>query len=408
MKSPMRECNAHALDNGTWKAPSPRSSRRTTLVGADMTNRIKIGIVAALLAACQGRGPDGVTVDAASVESGIRGEGQLGAAWISFESRRSQGRVAASIRGSDGLALVEYAEFEAEIVPITASDGSVIKVSRAPELRILGQPYGTTAERKADLSKLAASGEGALIRELGLTLVRLAPGSGLTPERRALELPLQALWRSFPGWHSEAAVLNADYEIGPAGYFVLTQPEGLALEVNHIPTAISIPSGNPLQTATSGPQSTRRSPRHDDDMVSGCFGRCGSGCTGGIAGGIIDPWPSSWEDTQGAQFLAHEEYHCHDGSDVLYYFYATPTTHSVSGWWSPGCQLHDNCCLGGFLTCWTVCDVLLPEAAALSPFGEVRTWAYTDYSWDIQTFDAGYSGCTCPGSETMITFDCLE
>jgi hypothetical protein len=370
-----------------------------------MTSRIEVAIGVALLTACQRHDPDGLTVREATAEAGIRGEGRAGGAWISFESRRAEGHLTAAIRDSHGVALVEYAEFDAEIVPVSLPDGSAIAVSRAPELRILGRPYGTTPDGKADLSKLASSGEGALIRQLGLEIVRLAPGSDLTAERRALELPLQALWRSFPGLHVEAPALNADYEVGPAGFFVLTQPADLVLEVNRLKTSSAIPKvdGRGL-IARSSPERQV----DDDDMVGGCFGRCGSGCTGGIAG-IIDPWPSHWVDTVGAPFEAQQELHCQNGFDVFYDFWATPTTHSVSGTWSSGCQLHDNCCKGGWLTCYTVCDVLIPEAAFLIAVdSERRTWTYTDYDWNIVPFNAGYSGCTCPGSETMFVYDCLE
>ena len=134
---------------------------------------------------------------------------------------------------------------------------------------------------------------------------------------------------------------------------------------------------------------------------------CGSGCTGGFAG--IDIWPSHWTDTYGATFVYQQEIRCVSGDDWVYTWYATPTTHSVDGWWTPGCQLHDNCCRLNPLLCWTVCNAVAPLAPLSDPLGEVRNWTYTDYSWNIQTSYLGYSGCTCPGVEpTAIIYECTQ
>lgn len=87
------------------------------------------------------------------------------------------------------------------------------------------------------------------------------------------------------------------------------------------------------------------------------------------------------------------------GEDWIYTWYATPTHHTLTGLWSSGCQLHDNCCRS--LTdvgCVTLCNYLVPPTVvAIGVDGEYRVWAYDDYSWRVDTQYLGYSGCTCPG-----------
>ena len=362
-----------------------------------MVRIIALLFVAALGTACQTPGPEGISLEPFSSSAGLRGAVRRGEASIAFESRLTPEGLRSSIRSGSGEALFEYAEFPGETVPLTTPDGTALQLAREPELRILGASHVTSPSRKADLAAIAASPEGALIRELALQLHERAPGAALVAERRGLQLALQAMWRSFPGGSGAGApALNDDYELTSAGFFVLSQPADLVLEINHLPQPQS-----GLRSRAGRPHA------HDDDRVDGCFGRCGSGCTGGVAG-IVDPWPSEWVDTTGPAFPAHQEVHCEDGSDVIYTFYATPHTHSVTGWWTSGCQLHDNCCKGGTLVCWTVCDVLIPEVAAFSGIGEHRTWSYSDYDWGITSYNAGYSGCGCPGSEYQDTFSCVE
>jgi hypothetical protein len=182
-----------------------------------------------------------------------------------------------------------------------------------------------------------------------------------------------------------------DYEIGPQGYVVLTQPDELVLATNYV---------------------SPRSPaeKHDDNQVNGCFGRCGEGCTGGF--GPIQIYASHWTDTYGTAIPAHQEVHCVTGEDWIYSFYQVPTTHSVTGLWTPGCQLHDNCCRLNPLLCLTVCMGVAGITGVdllADPQKEIRTWTYTDYQWSITSYNAGYSGCTCPGmSPYLDDYECIE
>jgi hypothetical protein len=292
------------------------------------------------------------------------------------------------MRGSRGEVLVDYREFAGPPVVIRAADGTRIELQRSPELRVKGLLYGpSTPEQMLALRSLAESMEGELIRRVGVELVAAAPGRELTDLRRGLEIATQALWGYFPADAPRAPVLTADYEVGAAGYVVLTQPEDLVLSVNHT-------KGHDVKAL------------HDDNQVGGCFGRCGSGCTGGLPFGI-DPWPSHWEDTQGEQFPYQQQVRCINGYDWIYSWYATPTTHSVTGWWTPGCQLHDNCCKAGSLVCDTLCNAVAPTAVLTDPLGEVRTWTYSDYAWSITAYNAGYSGCTC-GNQLVDDYECTQ
>jgi len=321
-----------------------------------------------------------LTVKVATPEKGIEGQVGEGGASISFKSRKINGAVTASIAGGGGTVVYEYREFDDETIRIRARDGSRIELRRPPELRVNGVLYGSsTPEQLAALRSLATSREGHLIRRLGVELFMAAPSGELVDERRGLELATAALWPHFAAGEPFAPPLTVDYEVTPRGYVVLTQPFDLVLATNR-----------------AGGEGLRG--KHDDGRVNDCFGRCGAGCTGGLLG--TNPWPSHWTDTYGATFGYQQEVRCVSGEDWVYTWYATPTTHSVDGWWTPGCQLHDNCCHLNTFLCYTVCNALLPVTGAdllLDPQGEVRNWSYTDYSWSIQTYYAGYSGCTCPG-----------
>lgn len=334
----------------------------------------------------------GLTVKLATREEGIEGEIREAGRSVLFKSRKAKGSVTATIAGADGAVLYEYREFDGETVRIRAKDGSRIELRRPPELRVKGVLYGpSTPEQLAALRSLATSREGALIRRLGLELYLAASGPELVDERRGLELATQALWPHFTPGGPSPVPLTVDYEVGPQGYLVLTQPEDLVLATNYMD------SGHARE-------------KHDDGQVNDCFGRCGSGCTGGILG--IQVYPSHWTDTYGTPIPDQQQVHCVTGEDWVYSWYRVPTTHSVTGWWTPGCQLHDNCCRLNFLLCYTVCNSLIGFTAwdiLLDPQGEVRTWTYTDYSWSITSYNAGYSGCTCPGvSPYSEDYECVE
>jgi hypothetical protein len=329
------------------------------------------------LPAAPGRG---FTVKAATPEKGIEGQVKGSGTFISFKSRKTDGEITSTILDAQGAVLYEYREFHHETIRFQAQDGSWVELDRTPELRVKGVLYGpSTPEQLEALNSLATSREGRLIRRLGLELFLAAPGRELVDERRGLELAAQALWPHFPPGGTFAPPLTVDYEVGPQGYLVLTQPEDLVL-------------------ATNRASVEHLGEKHDDNKVNGCFGRCGEGCTGGFLG--IQIWPSHWTDIYGSTFVYQQERRCVSGVDWVYTWYATPTTHFVDGYWTPGCQAHDNCCRLNPILCFTVCNYLVPSTAAdilYDPLGEFRTWTYTDYSWNIQQSYVGYSGCTCPG-----------
>jgi hypothetical protein len=331
----------------------------------------------------------GFAVKFAEPGKGIEGQLRGAGSSIFFRSQKFNGVVSASILRADSTIVYQYREFNKEMIRVQARDGSRIALPRPPELRVQGVLYGPpTPERLAALNSVAISREGDLIRRLGLELVMVAPGRELVDERRGLELATQALWSHFKPDRAPLPPLTMDYEVSSSGYVVLTQPAELVLATNH-----------------TQPELLRA--KHDDDAVNGCFGRCGSGCTGGLAG--IDFWPSHWNDSYGPRFAYQQEIRCITGEDWIYTYYATPITHSVDGAWTPGCQLHDNCCLPGPLVCYTVCNALLPVYVLNDPQLELRTWTYTDYSWSVQSYNAGYSGCTCPGMSPFLDYyECTE
>lgn len=318
-----------------------------------------------------------LTVSFATPERGIEGRVTGAGTSISFRSRKVDGAVTATIRGAGGAVLYEYRELNGEMMEVEASDGSRIELRRPPELRVHGALYGSsTPEQVAALRSLATSREGRLIRRLGLKLYLAAPGAELVDERRGIELATQALWPHFPPGGPPALPLTDDYEVGPAGYTVLTQPYDMVLSTNR--------AGSRLPWE-----------KHSNSRVNDCFGRCGAHCTGGLAG--INLWPSSWTDTFGAEFFSGYQMYCVDGVDWLHTVYATPVTHTVTGWWTPGCQLHDNCCRVNPALCYTACNTLAPVVVASDPLGEIRAWTYTEYSHRVERTNLGYSGCTSPG-----------
>jgi hypothetical protein len=134
-------------------------------------------------------------------------------------------------------------------------------------------------------------------------------------------------------------------------------------------------------------------------------------CTGGFAG--VQIYPSQWTDTQnGTPIPYHQEVHCVTGEDWIYSWYQVPTHHSVTGLWTPGCQLHDNCCRLNVLLCLTDCMSVAELTGLdllLDPNREIRTWAYDDYQWGITSYNAGYSGCTCDSqSPYQDYYECVE
>jgi hypothetical protein len=336
-----------------------------------------------------------MVITAADARAGVAGQVSEGDVSVTFASRTVDGAVSSTILGAHDEVLVEYRERSGPPLVVRARGDAPIELERPPELRINGVLYGaSTPDQVAALHALARSPEGALIRRLGLELVTAVPGSELTAERRGLEIPTQALWPHFPRDRADGPALTADYEINAAGYVVLTQPENLVLTLNR----------------------TRRVSRevralHDDGQVGECLGRCGGGCTGGIDG-VGNPYPSQWVDTIGEQFPYHQEVRCITGEDWVYTWYATPTTHSLAGYWTSGCQLHDNCCRGvAPLPCILspTCDALVPLVLASFGLGEYRTWTYSDYTWSIDAYNAGYSGCTCPGvDKPQDYYECTE
>jgi hypothetical protein len=334
----------------------------------------------------------GLTVKVATREAGIEGEIREAGLSLLFKSQTVKKSLTATITRSDGTVLYDYREFGGETITLRGKDGARIVLSKTPELRVQGVLYGpSTPEQLAALRTLATSREGALIRRLGLELYLATPGRELVDERRGLELATQALWPHFPPGGASVAPLTVDYEVGEHGYLVLTQPDDLVLATNHLRT-------------------NRLLEKHDDHQVNDCFGRCGEGCTGGFLG--VQIYPSHWTDTYGTPIPYSQEVHCVTGEDWVYSFYRVPTTHSVTGLWTPGCQLHDNCCRLNTLLCWTYCNslvLLTAEDILLDPNREVRTWTYTDYQWSITSYNAGYSGCTCPGmSPYLDDYECIE
>jgi hypothetical protein len=334
----------------------------------------------------------GVKIAAATPDGGIEGEVRGAGTFIRFVSRQSDDGLRATITAPDGTVLYDYSEFDEDETQILVEGGAVLELSRTPELRVKGLLYGSsTPEQLEVLRSLATSREGRLIRLLGLELFSAAPGTELVEERRGLELATQALWPHFSPGGSAAPPLTSDYEVTPDGYLVLTQPEDLVLAINR----------------TARPHLREK---HNDSRVNGCFGRCGSECTGGILG--VQIYASHWQDTQGSQFTYSQEMRCINGEDWLYTTYATPTTHRVNGWWTPGCQLHDNCCRLNPLLCWTVCMAVVPVTVLdllFDPLGEVRAWTYSDYSWGSRSDYLGYSGCTCPDAPPFaIIWDCAQ
>jgi hypothetical protein len=332
-------------------------------------------------------------------ELGLAGRVREAGTTVFFTSRKADGELAARITAADGTVLYEYREFDGETVWVEAKDGSRVELPRSPELRIRGALYGpSTPEQLAALRSLATSREGDLIRRLGLGLVVATPGPELVDERRGLEMATQALWPYFHPGGQFAPPFTADYEVGTEGYVVLTQPVDLVLTINHT-----------RPEASKGLQ--RAWEKHDDDQVNGCLGRCGSGCTGGFLG--YDIYESHWTDTTVGPTNYHQEVRCVSGSDWVYTWYLTTTTHSVTGLWAPGCQLHDSCCRISPLLCYSLyCTVFVPEVAVdiyNDPEAEVRTWTYTSYYWSIATYSLGYSGCTCPGSSpTELEYECTQ
>lgn len=340
-----------------------------------------LGLVACGEVSPEGGGPESrLAVRAASAGEGIQGQLQRGATALSFSSRRYGDALEAVIRDASGVPLVEYREPGGGLMSIEGADGSALEVPRLPELRILGVPQGvSTPEGLAALQALAEGPEGELLRHLGLELVRAVPGRELMAERRGLEIPLQALWSHLPAEATPAPRLTLDYEVGPYGYLVLTQPPDLVLAVNRVQDRVSA--------------------HHDGGQVNDCLGRCGEGCTGGFPGVNPWPWPSEWTDTVGTRFLSQQEYRCMSSRNVLITWYATPTTHSVTGWYTEACLKHDNCCRMNTLLCWTACNSLIEPVAVTASTGEYRTWVYTDYTYDITIEDLGGPDCACSGPE---------
>lgn len=334
------------------------------------------------------------TVKSASPEQGLRGRVRgLGTA-ILFEVRSSEEGLRAVIRGPLGEVLYEYQEFAEHHREIVLTDGTHLEIPESPRLEVLGVSIELAArEGNASLRALAARPEGLLIRQLGLELVAKVPKDDLRVERRGLELAAQALWPYFEGKDRPRPRLTGDYEINAVGFLVHTQPEGLVLGNNRVVPQVAL--------------------RHDDSRVNECLGRCGGGCTGGLSilGIEIDIWPSQWSDVSTPTYAAHQQVRCVSGEDWIDTWYASPITHSVTGWWTPGCQLHDNCqrAVPSFLNPTLTCLPYAPIAPLLDGLGEIRTWAYTDYNWQITSYNAGYSGCTCPGhSPYEEQYECVQ
>jgi hypothetical protein len=225
---------------------------------------------------------------------------------------------------------------------------------------------------------------------LGLELQAAAPGRELVLERMGLELATQALWPHFrTGAAGASYPYTEDYEVNAKGFVVRAQPQDLVLANNYVR------SGLPWE-------------KHDDGAVGDCFGRCGQGCTGGFA--FWDFWPSYWTDTQGTPVPVQQLVYCVSGEDWVYTWYSVPTTHSVTGTWSPGCQLHDNCCRLNTFLCYTACNAVVPVVpAGFLIDKEDRTWSYSDNQWSITSYNAGYSGCTCPGYHPYAEdYECIQ
>ncbi|MDX1999933.1 MAG: hypothetical protein SF066_19630 [Thermoanaerobaculia bacterium] len=331
------------------------------------------------------------SVKTASPEQGLRGRLRgLGTA-ILFESQRSEDGLRAVIRGPLGEVFYEYQEVPEHHREILLADGTHLEIPEPPKLVVLGVPIDLAAgEGNASLRTLAARPEGLLIRQLGLELVAKASGEDLVEERRGLELATQALWPYFETTERSRPRLTSDYEINAVGYLVHTQPEGLVLGNNRVVPQLAL--------------------RHDDSRVNSCLGRCGEGCTGGFGGDFI--YHSDWYDVTSPTYPAHQQVRCVSGEDWIDTWYAvSPVTHSVTGWWTPGCQLHDNC-QRSIWPDWlaaVTCLPLVPVVPILDSLGEHRTWSYTDYNWQITSYNAGYSGCTCPGhSPYEEQYECVQ
>lgn len=334
-----------------------------------------------------------VSVKSAAADSGIRGRVRGLDTSVFFESRRIDGDLRSIIVGPLGEVLYEYREFGHRHREMDLSEGHSLEVEEPPRLEILGVRAESWAlDGLASVRLLAARPEAQLIRQLGLELVGKAPGDELIAERRGLELATQALWPYFEVASGPVLGRTVDYEINAAGYVVLSQPERLTLDVNRLPPRVAL--------------------RHDDDAVGGCYGRCGGGCTGGFAG--IDMFwlpASTWSDVFGPEVPAHQQVRCVSGEDWIDTWYAKWTTHTVSGWWTEACRLHDDCCRTyGTIGCLTVCNVLVPMVSETMPSGRLVTWTYSGYTWTRNTsYNAGYSGCTCSGQSPFEEqYECVQ
>jgi hypothetical protein len=330
------------------------------------------------------------TIKSASTEQGIRGRVRGLETAIFFDSRREDGDLRTSIRDQKGEVLYEYQEFADRHRVISGGEGTRLELPDPAKLKVMGVAIELAAgEGNASLRALATRPEGLLIRQLGLELIARVPGDQLAAERRGLELATQALWPFFETEERARPRLTNDYEINAVGYLVHTQPETLVLGNNRVTPQVAL--------------------RHDDSRVNSCLGRCGEGCTGGFAGDLF--YHSDWYDVAIPTFAAHQQIRCVSGEDWIDTWYAvSAVTHSVSGWWTPACQLHDNC-QRSIWPDWlavVVCLPLTPLVPILDSLGEGRTWSYTDYTWSHESFNAGYSGCTCPGvSPDAIIWECV-
>jgi hypothetical protein len=339
---------------------------------------------------------DALVLTSADPRNGIQGTLAGAGALIAFDSRFDGAVLDARISGEGGRVLWSYRE---EAV------GS--SLPKAPEIAVAGTTYsvftsradfeelqqvlsmqgsqGASAlfgQRMADLEgnlrALAASAEGALIRQLALELVKRAPAPDLVRERRGLETAFQALQHAYPtGYPATTTVRTGDYYYSPeAGYIVLTQHELARFRHNH-------QLANPAHDGRGDLRSAGRSRSDDENQVGGCYGHCGAGCTNNFGGCTWGGWSHVYDGAPNLVGQVPLNCYCQGGNQQeicdLYEVYATNAWHTFTGEVAVGCIVHDACCRTVWGGCWDpICYAPMLEALADScgPFTWGDSWTY--------------------------------
>lgn len=369
--------------------------------------------------------------------SGITGviEDKTAGVRVIFESRRVGDQLVAQIKNSDGYALFEYIEAQAELA--ASEPGSLPTSEWVPWLRVNGVEYkGYEGQVVDEMKAIASSEEAELIRYLAFFLVFHAPGDDLERERRGLEVAYQSIQGFYEKGYRKAAsaersradLTAASHRMGalgaakpkheePGGEFTLlpenckmpdcvfvdthdyqlTEKGGFTVKTLSVRLPLSHNYARPEMVHEEFEAADVRA-TDDGSQVGDCFGRCWAGC---------GDWTHEW--ISGPEIVVVNTY-CQDvssgygdwgiGLDCSQMCCAWEhqvvsetgiAVHTAHGKVTLGAIAHDACCRNLFLGCLNpVCIALMiPATDCLIPgVGWDQTWSYVGPhggAWDFTT-----------------------